>query len=221
MDKTCPNFHLHPKGLNGHHSFGVEAFRSALEKLPSLGKCVAFAEGGSSIAFRIAFRGYTLVAKGSKDPSDDHKLESERNVYATQLKENQGLDVPVCLGLVALHTPCFHWWYSVSHLLLLSWAGLSGECPKTDQKRVKRKLRQAGIIGHEGRHWNFCWDSITGKAMAIDFADVLWLDPAPMGIRSLKRKYSDDFSIPPGIPDDRKVPVFDNRFASRRVSCTT
>ncbi|KAI1401858.1 hypothetical protein F4819DRAFT_311567 [Hypoxylon fuscum] len=98
---------------------------------------------GSLFKVRLTSHGYTLIAKGVVPHNLKH-LQHENKIY-DYLRPIQGKHVPVCLGMITLVTPYFH--YGIfRYFMFLSWAG---ECSlRAGEKAVDKAAMTTWLLRH-------------------------------------------------------------------------
>jgi Lipopolysaccharide kinase (Kdo/WaaP) family len=186
LDLACPNISYH-KGTNNRvtrHQLTHGAFLALLrqqlawsldENCQPLGL-----QGARGALFKItlASHGYTMIAKGTvlafvKD------LQWESQIYQ-HLEPIQGLCVPVCLGNIDLVNPYYYdMGVKIIHIILLSWAGdslcdrnrygLDKSALAEDVVCSVKAIHRLGVLHHDVRAPNICWNSEVKRAMLIDF----------------------------------------------------
>ncbi|KGQ03703.1 hypothetical protein BBAD15_g11065 [Beauveria bassiana D1-5] len=214
VDHDCPNILLHLeaarriRGLaaadgvtchRGHHRHPIgPAQLTELVQLQLLNNCEQDCEcllrcglyGTIGCLFRLTVTGfgYTLVAKGVQS-FDAHRLRHEAIVYK-KLAAQQGVSIPVCLGVVKIRLP-----YPMTNgklvkdMLLLSYAGRPLYSPsllrRLEARRVDvdveacRTLKELQALGVEDEdetsNGNLTWCESVGRVMRINFDHVhLW-----------------------------------------------
>ncbi|KAI1154301.1 hypothetical protein F4825DRAFT_472501 [Nemania diffusa] len=203
IDYSCPNVLLHLEAqrracrrLKGprwgeRHAITVDELRELvqhqlLENVELDCQCLLEdgARGAVGCLFKITVTGfgYTLVAKGV-ETLHRRRLQREVDVY-NKLDAQQGLLIPVCLGIVRLLLPypmvdCT----LVTHMLLMSYAGeplhwqpLRQKLERTginvdeEERRTIRDLRALGLTDEDDiSTGNITWCAETNRAMKIDF----------------------------------------------------
>ncbi|KAI0107507.1 hypothetical protein GGR51DRAFT_570881 [Nemania sp. FL0031] len=202
IDYNCPNVLLHLEAqrrvcrlkgsrLGEKHTITADELRELVQhqllKNAEL-DCQCFLEDGARGAIGCMFKmtvtgfGYTLVAKGV-ETLHRRRLQREMGVY-NKLEAQQGLLIPVCLGIVRLLLPypmvdCT----LVTHMLLMSYAGepldwdpLRQKLERTginvdeEERRTIQELRALGFIDEDDKsEGNIMWCAETNRAMKIDF----------------------------------------------------
>ncbi|ORY64925.1 uncharacterized protein BCR38DRAFT_513253 [Pseudomassariella vexata] len=106
---------------------------------------------GALFKLRLSSHGYTLVAKGMKDP-DYSRLQHEHAIYK-QLQPIQGEHLPVCLGMTDLVLPYYYDQGLYTNFLFLSFGGLPlVECiNQIDKYDVLDAVRTAYMSMHQLR----------------------------------------------------------------------
>ena len=199
VDYNCPNVVLHLQALrrytDSRHQTTHAITRRTLCKLVQTQlldnaerDCECLIDKGFSGAIGCLFKiavtgyGYTFVAKGVQS-FDRHRLSHEVCVY-DRLSDQQGLLIPVCLGLIQLLLPypmlnCT----LVTHMLLMSYAGIPLYSSKLHKlpgirdinldRETARTLDELWAVGLEDRdeesNGNLTWCQETGRVMKIDF----------------------------------------------------
>ncbi|CAK7210292.1 hypothetical protein SCUCBS95973_000729 [Sporothrix curviconia] len=208
MDPRCPNAALHGKGQNvrGHkmtstqHPITVsqlnELVREQLLRTPDYDVqclCNDGWRGAIGYVFKISATGYgyTFVGKAVQQ-QHRRQLRRESRVYE-RLQEQQGKLVPVCLGLIELAAPypLFDIFLAVTHMLLLSYGGVSVWAAEekweqqevgdevalpwgdldilAETQRTVQALEQAGLYDNDSNSANALWCAETRRVMKIDF----------------------------------------------------
>ncbi|KAM3505759.1 hypothetical protein MY11210_007848 [Beauveria gryllotalpidicola] len=210
IDHDCPNVLLHleaarriggPAADGAGHPIGP-AKLAELVQLQLLNNieqdCECLLSRGLNGAIGCLFRvtvtgfGYTLVAKGVQS-FHAHRLRHEAAVYK-QLAAQQGILIPVCVGIVKLRLP-----YLMSnsklitHMLLLSYAGTPLYSPAL-RRRLKagqvdvdaeasRTLKELQALGVEDdddtSNGNLTWCASACRVMKIDFDHVRLREELP------------------------------------------
>ncbi|KAF2972865.1 hypothetical protein GQX73_g814 [Xylaria multiplex] len=202
VDYSCPNVLLHLEAQRracrlkgprwgGRHAITVDELRELVQHqlLENVElDCQCLLEDGARGAIGCLFKitvtgfGYTLVAKGV-ETLHHRRLQREMDVY-NKLDAQQGLLIPVCLGIVRLLLPypmvdCT----LVTHMLLMSYAGeplhwqpLRQKLERTginvdkEERRTIRDLRALGLTDEDDiSNGNIMWCAETNRAMKIDF----------------------------------------------------
>ncbi|KAF4124451.1 hypothetical protein GMORB2_5117 [Geosmithia morbida] len=197
MDYSCPNvlLHRHACRLKGprwaRHAITGDELRELVRYQlfeNSELDCQCLLDDGAWGAVGCLFKitvtgfGYTLVAKGV-ETLYHRRLRHEVEVY-DKLDAQQGLLIPVCLGMIKLILPypmvnCT----LVTHMLLMSYAGeplyhepLRQELERIgidadeEEWRTTQELRALGLIDDDDlSDGNVMWCAETKRAMKIDF----------------------------------------------------
>ncbi|KAF4119375.1 hypothetical protein GMORB2_4894 [Geosmithia morbida] len=200
MDPGCPNVLLHMQAASRdsrslqasvQHALTLDELREAVQlQLLSnaeqdcdcmLERCLV---GAIGCLFKITATGYgyTFVSKGVES-FNSYRLLREVRVYE-RLAEQQGVTIPVCLGMVPLLLP-----YPmtngalVTHMLLMSFAGLglysqraqrlaemSGADLGRESERTLRELEAVGLVESDDVNCgNLTWNRELQRVMKIDF----------------------------------------------------
>lgn len=199
MDATCPNLLLHIQAARrdsrtwrpSKHALTPDELRDLMQlQLLSNAEqdCDCLLEQGLVGAIGCLFKitvtgyGYTFVAKGVEE-CNSYRLLREVGVYEG-LAGQQGLTIPVCLGMVPLLLP-----YSmangtlVTHMLLMSYAGLGlhtraaqrlAKMGRVDlereSERTLRELEAHGLVDRDDMSdGNLTWNREQQRVMKIDF----------------------------------------------------
>lgn len=139
LDEKCPNHPMHCKfgGANESlHPLDAQSVTLLIQRQLEIDQRLfcyqptVSVKGHHADFFKISLAGfgYTFCAKGVA-VSDQHRLMNEYVMYE-QMKDLQGICVPVCLGLFALQKPFGSQNISgleITHMLLMSNAGASVE----------------------------------------------------------------------------------------------
>ncbi|XWW94112.1 hypothetical protein V2A60_002054 [Cordyceps javanica] len=211
VDHDCPNILLHLEaarrirgaatadgvaGHRGHHRHPIgPAELTELVQQQLLNNveqdCECLLRRGLNGAIGCLFRltvtgfGYTLVAKGVQS-FHAHRLRHEDVIYR-KLAAQQGVLIPVCLGVVTLRLP-----YPMTNgklvtgMLLLSYAGTPLYSPSLQRRlealgvdvdaevcRTLGELRALGVEDEdETSNGNLTWCESVGRVMKIDFDHV-------------------------------------------------
>ncbi|KAL5598726.1 hypothetical protein BROUX41_003363 [Berkeleyomyces rouxiae] len=204
MDPDCPNVLLHMQAAqrdSGYLRASVE-HALTLDELCELVQlqllsnaeqdCGCMLERGLVGAIGCLFKitvtgyGYTFVAKGVES-FNSYRLLREVRVYK-RLAEQQGVTIPVCLGIVPLLLP-----YPmtngalITHMLLMSYAGLGLHSRRAqrlaemghvdlehEEERTLRELEAVGLIDRDHTsNGNLTWSHELQRVMKIDFDHAL------------------------------------------------
>ena len=210
LDHSCPNVSFHRRTTGYHleaappsevHPVppGQLAKLVRLQLLRDLERdCKCFVDMGFSGAVGYLFKitltgyGYTFVAKGVES-RHSKRLVRESRVYE-DLKDLQGQLIPVHLGLIELAIPYpIVNFVSVTHMMLLSYAGLSFYSERLERRaarlgldvdwdkegeRTAQELQAAGLVDEdEDNVTNMMWCEDTQRAMRIDFDHAYVVKP--------------------------------------------
>ena len=180
LDENCPNTDLHRQGKKVRtHMLHMELFTEMVRR--QLGttldsNCEELGlHGARGILFKVtlASHGYTFVGKATREVfvSD---LKHEGRMYDL-LRSVQGKQIPVYLGNIDLIRPWYDLYYTLIHMLLMSWGG-----ERLDETNVMRKystevthfesqIARLGVQHEDIRPPNMLWNQETGGVMFIDF----------------------------------------------------
>ncbi|KAL5596401.1 hypothetical protein BROUX41_006696 [Berkeleyomyces rouxiae] len=206
MDPVCPNVLLHMQAARRdsgslpasvEHALTLDELRELVQlQLLSNAEqdCSCMLERGLVGAIGCLFKitvtgyGYTFVAKGVES-LNSYRLLREVRVYK-RLAEQQGVTIPVCLGIVPLLLP-----YPmtngalITHMLLMSYAGLGLHSRRAqrlaemghvdlehEEERTLRELEAVGLVDRDHiSNGNLTWSHELQRVMKIDFDHALSL----------------------------------------------
>jgi serine/threonine protein kinase len=182
-DQSCPNAPAHGQKHISKAVF-LRKIRQqlAVDRGRNADCCTMCIHGarGALLKVCLSSRGYTMVAKGVV-PDDRGCLTQELRIYS-ELRSLQGVNVPVCCGLVDLKLPFHYDGSELWHLLFLSWAGKSLLSVERDGVGAKsseyflqhatqtlRALHQQRVLHRDVFPRNLMHDEASGRLMIIDF----------------------------------------------------
>ena len=180
LDENCPNTDLHRQGKKVRtHLLHMELFTEMVRR--QLGttldsNCEELGlHGARGILFKVtlASHGYTFVGKATREVFVPD-LKHEGRMYDV-LRSVQGKKIPVYLGNIDLITPWYDLYYTLIHMLLMSWGG-----ERFNEINVMRKysteitqfesqIARLGVQHEDIRPPNMLWNQETGGVMFIDF----------------------------------------------------
>lgn len=181
LDEDCPNFGTHRK-RDKYHCLDSSTFRELMRKQLSdslVTDCHALDKQGSRGALfkvRLTSHGYTVAAKCTIWAYISDLLH-EAEVYK-QLKEIQGIYIPVCLGNIDLPDVLAYSSVHFVHMMFLSWGGqcielqpeLFEEPHIMDQAvEAMRAIHQLGVLHCDTAPRNILWSEDVNHVMFIDF----------------------------------------------------
>lgn len=196
LDENCPNHLMHCKferSNNSLHPLDGQSFTLLIQRQLEIDQSLfcrqptVSVKGHHAEFFKISLAGfgYTFCAKGVA-VSDQHRLLNEYIMYQ-QMKDLQGVCVPVCLGLFALQKPFGSQNISgleITHMLLMSHAGASVEengtraetcnMPSKDDlgfesTRTLNEIRSSGVERYDRRTKHLYWNAERDRVFYIDF----------------------------------------------------
>ncbi|KIH88828.1 hypothetical protein SPBR_06571 [Sporothrix brasiliensis 5110] len=204
LDPSCPNVSFHtnaaanynlahplqgdvhpiPRGRQLADLVRLQLARDVGTDCTCLAEMGYYGAIGSLFKITLTGFGYTFVAKGV-EAHHRHQLVHESHVYG-ELSELQGRLIPVHLGLIKLDMeyPMVNF-KVVTHMMLLSYAGLALHSPQlhkyaerrgldgvvdwdAEAVRTEQELADAGLVD-EDENLNMTWCVDTQRAMRIDF----------------------------------------------------
>ena len=180
LDEHCPNTNLHRQGKKvRNHLLNIKLFTEMVQR--QLGttldsNCEELGlHGARGILFKVtlASHGYTFVGKATREVFVPD-LKHEGRMYDV-LRIVQGKKIPVYLGNIDLITPWYDLYYTLIHMLLMSWGG-----ERIDEINVMRtystqitqfesQIARLGVQHEDIRPPNMLWNQETGGVMFIDF----------------------------------------------------
>ncbi|KAG5288067.1 hypothetical protein I7I48_10153 [Histoplasma ohiense] len=181
FDPSCSNYQDHQKGqINVQEFCSRMQTQLATDRGADADACPLYKAGscGALFKLRLSSHGYTLVAKGV-EYENRHKLKHEMRVY-NRLQDLQGEHVPVCLGVVQLHSryPYYYDGGVYTHMLLLSWAGEPVQ-QSTNSSHAEdilflvshalRSIHAKGVLHGDAELRNILWNSTCKRPMIVDF----------------------------------------------------
>lgn len=224
LDSRCPNLQDH-QGKHIQPGSFLSLIRTQLANDRGRGAdCKPLYMKGSRGALfkvRLSSNGYTLVAKGMKNPDRKHLLH-ERKVYY-HLRPLQGSCIPVSLGIVDLKLPYYYDAGIYVSMLFLSWAGrplhqclmLKNEARILDHvKKVLEELHGRQVLHKDVEPRNWLWDEEHGRLMLVDFERAEFRVRPPLGTLSPNRKRN----LQGKLKSEIKVDEFNCEMESARAS---
>lgn len=229
IDYDCPNVLLHLEAVRriglpdrAGHAIGLDGLVELVKGQlfdNAERDCECLSERGLEGAIGCLFKltvtgyGYTLVAKGVQ-AFYAKRIRHEARVYK-KLEAQQGILIPVCLGVAELSLPYSFDFKLITHMLLLSYAGMPlyssrlrrqlDACHidlEAEESRTLKELRALGLEDHDiESNGNLTWCPSTCRVMKIDFDQALVREDS---IMTARKRAADDSPRRDGSPKRRR-----------------
>ncbi|KAI4189528.1 MAG: hypothetical protein LQ346_005099 [Caloplaca aetnensis] len=221
IDEDCPNAALHPRYPRKQGSVHILTKQKfcdlvRLQLATTMDKDIKDLrlQGARSMIFYItlASYGYTLIGKATIDVFIPDLLH-EASIYR-RLRKLQGLSIPVHLGNINLVYPWYEFDFTITHMLLVSYAGRSltddeyyhDHCSRVIE--IGTELLRLGVLHADVRPENVLWSEELKRVLLIDFERSRICTPVErhyLGLRAKRARQDSATEAPTTTSEDATI----------------